>query len=94
MLSKWGKNEFQKFLPGTIFQIKKRDYCRWRVPVRYCTYPKFRINRITGLEIVRGGTKFHTHTHKHTHTHTHPEAYFISLVFLRKVKKRAGDIQK
>ena len=25
---------------------------------------------ITGLEIVRGGTKTYTHTHTHTHTHT------------------------
>ena len=37
--------------------------------------PKFRINRITGLEIVWGGgpklyTDTHTDTHTHTHTHT------------------------
>ena len=49
--------------------------------------PKFRINRITGLEIVRGGPKFytdthtltdtqtHTHTDTHTHRHTHTDTH-------------------
>ena len=69
---KWRKNEFQKFLPGTIFKIKKRDKYHWRVPLRYYMYPKFRINRIAGLEIVRGGTKtYHTDTRTHSRTRTH-----------------------
>ena len=33
--------------------------------------PKFRINRITGLEIDRGTKILHRHTDRHTHTHTH-----------------------
>ena len=56
--------------------------------------PKFRINLITGLEIIRGDQNFidtqththtdtHTQTHTHTHTDTHtPAAYLISLFFL------------
>ena len=48
--------------------------------------PKFRINRITGFEIVRGGPKFYTDTHTHT------EAYFISLVFLRKCRNKTKNI--
>ena len=40
---------------------------------------RYGINRITGLEIVRGGSKLYTDTHTHTHrntlthrqTHTH-----------------------
>ena len=62
----------------------------------------FRINWITGLEIVRGDqncTQTHTHTHRHTHTqtythihtHTHTEAYFISLVFLRKCRNKTKN---
>ena len=47
---------------------------------------KFHINRISGLEIVRGGPKLYTDTHIHTDTHT--EAYFISLVFLRKCRNK------
>ena len=40
----------------------------------------------------QGGPKLYTdtdtnrQTHTHTHTHTHTEAYFISLVFLRKCR--------
>ena len=88
MLTKWRKNKFIKFLLGTILKIKKRVLWRWRVPVRYYIWSKFRINRTTGLEIV-GGPKFctdaranthaRTHTHRHAHTdtdtdtHTHTE---------------------
>ena len=48
--------------------------------------------------MLRGGPKLytdrqtHTHTHIQTHTdrqtHTHTEAYFISLVFLRKCRNK------
>ena len=31
---------------------------------------KISINRIIGLEIVRGAKILHTYTHTHTHTHT------------------------
>ena len=40
--------------------------------------PKFRINRITDLEIVRGVTKItytRTRTHARTHTRTHAHAH-------------------
>ena len=44
--------------------------------------PKFHINRITGLEIVRGDqnlpqtyTYTHTQTHRHTHTQTHTQTH-------------------
>ena len=51
-------------------------------------WPKFRINRITGLEIDRGGPKLYTDTHTHTHTDTHtPAAYLISLFFFSKKKQ-------
>ena len=33
ILIKWWKNKFQKFLPGTILKIMKRDEWRWEVPV-------------------------------------------------------------
>ena len=47
---------------------------------------KFRINRITDLEIVRGDQNF-THAHRHTHT----EAYFVSPVFLRKCRNKTKN---
>ena len=38
--------------------------------------PNIRINRITGLEIDRGGTKIlHRHTHTQTHRHTHTDTH-------------------
>ena len=33
-------------------------------------------------------------THTHTHTHTHTEAYFISLVFLRKCRNKTKNKQE
>ena len=44
------------------------------------------------MEIVKilGGGGFYTHTHTHTHTHT-DNAYFISLVYLRKSRKRTKE---
>ena len=46
----------------------------------YYIWKKFRINRVNGLEIVRGERNFtqthgqpHIHTHTHTHTHTQRE---------------------
>ena len=49
--------------------------------------PKFRINRITGLEIVRGGDQNFTHTHTHTHTDIHtPAAHFISFFFKKETR--------
>ena len=76
----------EKFSPGTILKIKKRDLWRWRVRVWYYIWAKFRIIRITGLEIVREAQKFNTDTHRdrhrqhtrtqtHTHTHTHTHAH-------------------
>ena len=53
--------------------------------------PKFRINRITGLEIVRGGDQNFTDTHTHRHRHTRAEAHFISLVFLRKYRNKTKN---
>ena len=37
-------------------------------------------------------TDTHTHTHRQTQTHTHTEAYFISLVFLRKCRNKTKKI--
>ena len=51
----------------------------------------FRINRIIGMEIVKGGPKLYTDTHTYRHTHTHMEAHFISLVFLRKCRNKAKN---
>ena len=98
MLIKWRKNKFQKFLPGTIFKIKKRDQWRWRVPVLYYMQPTFRINRITDMEIVRGDqnctqthTQPHTHTHTHTHkTHTHTGCPFYNFFFQKRKKTKKG----
>ena len=53
-------------------------------------YPKCRINRITGLEIVRGEDQNFTHTHTHTHTHT--EAHFIILVFSAKCGNKTKNM--
>ena len=96
MLIKWRKNEFRIFLPGTILKIKKGVNAVGEF--RYDIYVKFRINRITDLEIVREGTKtLHRHTHMYIHTqrqtdtHTHTEARFISLVFLRKCRNKAKN---
>ena len=36
---------------------------------------KFRINRVTGLEIVREAIILQTQTHTHTHTHAHAHAH-------------------
>ena len=89
MLIKWRKIEFQKFLPGTILKTKKSDLWRWKVPVLYYTWAKFRINQLTGLEIVRGTKIFHRHTRTDertdAHTHTH-DAYV--LFFCEKAEKR------
>ena len=58
----------------------------------YYIWTKFRINQVTGLEIVREESKLLTHrntdTHTHTHTHTHTEVHYLSLVFLRKAETR------
>ena len=35
--------------------------------------PKFRINRITGMEIVRRTKTVHRHTHRDRHKHTHTD---------------------
>ena len=43
-------------------------------------WPKFRINRITGLEIDRGDQNC-TQTHTHTHTHTHTGCPFYKTFF-------------
>ena len=81
------KNEGQKFLPGTMIKIKKRDYWRWRVLVRYHMQPKFRINPITGLEIVKEGPKFYTDTDTHTHTQTHRVPFYKSCFSAKKQKQ-------
>ena len=60
MLIKWTKNEFQKFLQGTTLKIKKRVLWRWRVPILCYIWAKFRLNRVTGLEIVGRGAKYYT----------------------------------
>ena len=54
--------------------------------------PKFRINRTTGLELVRGDQNFtltytHTHTHTDTHTHTHRGPFYKSC-FSAKMQKQ------
>ena len=87
MLIKWRKNEFQKFLPGTIFKIKKRD--QWRSDtILYVAKISYQSENWFGN--CKGGPKFYTdtHTHAHTHRHTHtqihtPDAHFIS-IFLKK----------
>ena len=73
-------NEFQKFLPGTIFKIKKRDKCRWRVPVSYQSDNWF--GNCWGDQNL---PQTHTHTDTHTQTHTHtPATYLISLFLFKK----------
>ena len=39
-------------------------------------------------------TDTHTQTHTHTHTHIHTEAYFITLVFLRKCRNKTNNRKK
>ena len=51
--------------------------------------PKFRINRITGLEIIRGDLNC---TRTHTYRYTHIDAYFIILVFLRKNRNNTNKL--
>ena len=45
------------------------------------------------LEGDQNFTQTHTqiHIHRHTHTRTHTEAYFISLVFLRKCRNKTKN---
>ena len=83
LLIKWRKNEFKKFLSGTIFKTKKRDKCRWRVPVRYYMYLNFVSIGELVWKVLGGDQNLpqtHTHTRTHTYTHTHtPAAHLISL---------------
>ena len=46
---------------------------------------KFRINRITGMEIVRGGPNLYTDTHTQTNTHGGP---FYKSCFSAKMQKQ------
>ena len=96
------KNEVEKFLWGRILKLKGDLMvleCFGTI-LLYIIQSKFRSNRITGLEIVRGYQNFtQTHTHTHTqrerererdtqtHTHTHTGCPFYVSILRNKTKK-------
>ena len=89
MLIKWGKNEFQKFLPGTIFKL--RSGINGVGEFRYDTIlVKISYESGNWFGNCWGGDRNFTQTH--THTHTHIEAHFISLVFLRKGRNQTKKV--
>ena len=58
-----------------ISKLRNRINGVWEFRYDTICSQNFRINRITGKEIVRGGPKLYTDTDTDTHTHTHTHTY-------------------
>ena len=65
------KSKFQHFLHDTILKLRNGFAALESSGIVLYIWAKFRINRVTGLEIVGVIKILHTHTHTHTRTRTH-----------------------
>ena len=72
---------FQKFSPAQFWKLKNGNGALESFVIY--SWANFQINRISGFEISRGLKNY-------THTDTH-DAYFISLVFLRKSRNKTKN---